>query len=221
MAKVPTIDATFGPFILSFPNITEPDEKYSVYTANGVDDPNSAAMKQAKDILAKARKSFGLDADAKLPLSKEMAKDPNATATAGKKAKKIATGKLILKSKSKRPPAVFDSQGREINPKGLDIRGGTKARIQGFLKPYEMIEKIKNADGEIEEVTLIGISFTLTGVQIIRLAQGGGSKGFEAYDADDGEGWTMSAEDAAGLNIGDDADDDAGVDADDDGGLDI
>lgn len=215
--KRPTIDATFGPFPLSFPNVTEPDDKYDVYTANGVDDPNSAAMKAAKAILADAMKTFKLDSDAKLPLVKEMTKDPNAPATA-KKPKKVATGKLVLKSKSKRPPAVFDSQGREINPKGLEIKGGTLARVQGFLSPYEMTEKVKDSDGNIEEVTVSGISFTLTGVQIIRLAKGFGSKGFDAYDGDDGEGWTMGDEDAAGLNIGDDGD--AGDDQpEDDGGV--
>lgn len=216
MAKRQTIDATFGPYTLSFPNITAPDEKYDVYTANGVDDPNSDAMKKAKAILADAIKTFGLDKNAKLPLSKEMTKDPNASPNA-KKPKKVATGKLILKCKSKRAPAVFDSRGREINPKGLDIRGGTVARVQGFLSPYEMLEKIKNADGEIEEVTVTGISFTLTGVQIIRLAKGFGSKGFDAYD-DDGEGWTMSGDDAGDISIGEDAEDDA-VSSEDDGGV--
>lgn len=214
--KRPTIDATFGPFILSFPNVTAPDEKYDVYTANGVDDPNSAAMKAAKAILADALKNFQLDGDAKLPLVKEMTKDPNAPASA-KKPKKVATGKLVLKSKSKRPPAVFDSQGREINPKGLEIKGGTLARVQGFLSPYEMTEKIKDANGDIEEVTVTGISFTLTGVQIIRLAKGFGSKGFEAY-GDEGEGWTMGDEDGAGLSIGDD-NDGADDQPEDDGGV--
>lgn len=209
MAKRPTIDVTFGPFPLSFPNITAPDDKYDVYTANGVDDPNSAAMKQAKAILADALKTFDLDpAEAKLPLVKEMKKDPNTPANA-RKPKKIATGKLVLKSKSQRPPAVFDSKGREINPKGLDIRGGTLARVQGFLSPYDM-----NGNE--------GISFTLTGVQIIKLAEGRGSAGFGAYETDDGEGFTISGNADDDLQLGaDDVDnEDPGADeAEDDGGV--
>lgn len=209
MAKRPTIDVTFGPFPLSFPNITAPDDKYDVYTANGVDDPNSAAMKQAKAILADALKTFDLDpAEAKLPLVKEMKKDPNSPANA-RKPKKIATGKLVLKSKSQRPPAVFDSKGREINPKGLDIRGGTLARVQGFLSPYDM-----NGNE--------GISFTLTGVQIIKLAEGRASAGFGEYQTDDGEGFTISGNADDDLQLGaDDVDNqDPGVDeAEDDGGV--
>lgn len=209
MAKRPTIDVTFGPFPLSFPNITAPDEKYDVYTANGVDDPASAAMKQAKAILADAIKTFDLDpGETKLPLVKEMKKDPNTPANA-RKPKKIATGKLVLKSKSKRPPAVFDSKGREINPKGLEIRGGTLARVQGFLSPYDM-------NGEE------GISFTLTGVQIIKLAEGRASAGFGAYETEDGGGFTISDNADDDLQLGsDDVDnEDPGADeAEDDGGV--
>lgn len=215
MAKTPTINATFGPFTLSFPCITKPDEKYGVYTANGVDDPNSAAMKKAKDVIADAIKKFGLPDTAKLPLSKEMTKDPNAPAGT-RKPKKIATGKLIMKSKSKRPPSIYDSRGREINPAGLDIRGGSKARIQGYLKPYEMTEKVKVGD-EIEEITVLGMSFTLTGVQIISLASGG-SSGFDAYEDDDGAGWTM--DDAGGLPLSEDSSEDEGdTEPQDDGGV--
>ena len=160
MAKRPTIDATFGPFVLSFPNLIEPDEKYDVYTANGVDDPNSAAMKEAKRILAAAAKTFDLDPnEIKLPLVKEMQKDPNAPAGA-KKPKKVPTGKLVLKNKSKRPPTLFDASGKEIDPSKVNPKGGTIARIQGFLAPYDM------SGNE-------GISFTLTGVQIIKLVEGG------------------------------------------------
>lgn len=198
--KRPTLDVTFGPFPLSFPNITKPDEKYDVYTANAVDDPNSAAMKAARKIFNEAIEKFGLDADdCKLPLVEEMRKDPNAP-EGTRKPKKVKTGKLVLKSKSKRPPAVFDSKGREINPKGLEIRGGTIARVQGFISPYDM-------NGEE------GISFTLTGVQIIKLAEGRTSAGFGAFDDGDEDGWTMSEDDADGLDAGDDdnAADDAGA----------
>lgn len=206
MAKRPTIDATFGPFTLSFPNLVEPDEKYDVYTANGVDDPNSNAMKAAKRILADAAKQFDLDpAEITLPLVKEMVKDPNAPAGA-KKPKKIATGKLVLKSKSKRPPTLFDAAGKEIDPKTVTPRGGTVALVQGFLAPYDM------SGNE-------GISFTLTGVQIIKLVEGGRKASFGAYE---GGGYVAGGDDAdAGdtLNIGDDGDQDDA--ADDAGGLDI
>jgi len=209
MAKRPTKNVTFGPLILSFPKITEKDEKYGVYSANGVEDPNSAAMKAAKALLAEAKKEFGLEdaEDLTLPLTKEMTKDPNAP-EGTRKPKKVPTGKLLLKSKSQQPPAVFDSKGREINPRGLDIRGGTLARVQGFLAPYDMNGKE-------------GISFTLTGVQILKLAQRRGSDGFDAFDlGDDEEGFTLSGDTSDGLELAEDS----GTDEDtqsDDGGLDI
>ena len=206
MAKRPTIDATFGPFPLSFPHLTKPDEKYNVYTANGVDDPNSAAMKAAKALIAKAIETFGLDAEGlKLPLTKEMVKDPKAPEGA-KKPKKIASGKLVLKSKSQRAPALFDAKGNPIDPKAVNPRGGTIARVQGFLSPYDM-------SGQE------GISFTLTGVQIIKLVEGGFAAKFDAYEGEDGytfdgNGSSFGSE----LNINDDDDDQAQDDA---GGLDI
>ncbi len=199
------MNATFGPFILSFPCVNEPDDKYDVYTANGVEDPNSKAMKDAKALLAKAIKEFGLDEDGlKLPLTKEMQKDPNAPQSA-KKPKKVPTGKLILKSKSKRPPMIYDVNGDEVNPSKVEVRGGTKALVQGFLSPYDM-------SGQE------GISFTLTGIQIIKLAKGRSSEGFGAYQGDDGEEIETGEDEAPGLNIGSDDD---GDDQDDDGGLDI
>ena len=204
-----SINVTFGPYYLSFPCITKPDDKYDVYKADGIDDPNSKAMTEAKAIFKDAIAQFGLDAeDCKLPLVKEMRKDPE---DKSRKPKKVATGKLLLKAKSQRPPTVYDSRGREINPKGLEIKGGTKAFVQGYLKPYDM---------QGQE----GISFTLTGVQIIKLAEGRKSEGFAAYeDEDDGEGWTMSAEEADGLNLGsdDDSSDDEAGDEGDGGVLDI
>ncbi|WP_066803219.1 ssDNA-binding protein [Sphingomonas asaccharolytica] len=203
MAKTPSITATFGPLILSFPCLNKPDEKYDVYTANGTEDPNSDAMKQAKAILADALKQFGLDVDAHLPLSREMVKDPNAPAGT-KKPKKVPTGKLILKSKSQRPPAIVDANARPIDPKSVQIGGGTKALVQGFLKPYDM-----NGNE--------GISFTLTGVQIIELVERGGSSAkFEAWNGEGGYSYDGDAP-AAELNIGDDSDGDD--QAQDDGGI--
>lgn len=215
MAKRPQIAVEFGPFLLSFPCITEPDDKYGGYTANCIGDPNSPEMKKAKAILADALKTFDLDPEeAKLPLVKEMKKDPNTPANA-RKPKKIATGKLLLKNKSKFPPMVFDSKGNEINPKGLDIRGGTLAKVQGFIAPYEL------SGNE-------GISFTLEGVQILRMAEQGGRKaaGFSAYDGEDGGFVAGDFNGGDDLNLGSDDDDEApeadnGADEDDGGVLDI
>lgn len=203
MAKRPTIAVEFGPLLLSFPCITEPDDKYGGYTANCIGDPNSAEMKAVKAVLAEAIKTFDLDPeDAHLPLVKEMKKDPNSPAGA-RKPKKIATGKLLLKNKSKFPPMVFDSKGTEINPKGLEIRGGTLAKVQGFIAPYELSGKE-------------GISFTLEGVQILRMAEQGGRKaaGFAAYEGD--EGGFVAGDFTGGddLNLGSD-DEDETPDADD------
>ncbi|WP_375292269.1 ssDNA-binding protein [Sphingomonas melonis] len=209
MAKRPTIDVTFGPFPLSFPCLIEPDEKYNVYTANAVDDPNSAAMKEAKRIFASALKTFDLDPEeAKLPLVQETQKDPNAPAGA-KKPKKIKTGKLVLKSKSQRPPTLFDAAGNEIDPKSINPGGGTIARVQGFIAPYDM-----NGNE--------GISFTLTGVQIIKLQERGRRAAFGAYEGGDGyvhNGGTASGGDE--LQLGSDDEDDQDDTQDDAGGLDI
>jgi hypothetical protein len=213
MAKRPTINATFGPLLLSFPKITAPDEKFGVYSANAVGDPGSKEIKAAQAIIDKAMATFELDPeDAKTPLSMETRKDPDHDPNSRKKPKRIQTGKMILKSKSKQPPAVFDSKGREINPKGLDIRGGTRARVQGYLAPYDV-----NGNE--------GISFTLTGIQIIEMAKSNRGGGFEQYEDEDGEGWTMGAEEE-GLGLADD-DDESPEDAPeapedgDDGDLDI
>ena len=191
MATPKSITATFGPFTLSFPNINKPDDKYLVYTANGVEDPTSPEMKAAQAILKDAIAQFGLDTDGlKLPLSKQMVKDPNDTS---KKPKKVATGKLIFKAKSKRPPMVVDAAGNPIDVRNTFINGGTRARIQGFLKPYDM------SGNE-------GISFTLTGIQIIELAERQ-SASFDAYEG----GYVHDASNdsvADSLNLADDDDSD-------------
>lgn len=200
-----SITATFGPFTLSYPNINKPDEKYGTYNANGVDDPNSPEMKAAQAVLKDAIAQFGLDAEGlKLPLSKQTVKaDPNDTS---KKPKKVASGKLILKSKSKRPPLVVDAAGNPMDIRNVYINGGTRALIQGFLKPYDM------SGNE-------GISFTLTGIQVIELAERQ-SASFGAYE---GGGYVHDASNDTPMDLAaddDDGDDDSAT-VGDNGVLDI
>jgi len=207
--KRPSLSVKFGPFTLSYPHLNAPDEKFgeSYYKADGVDEPNSAAMKQAKKILADAIKTFGLDADdCKLPLSRETIKDPNAPAGT-KKPKRIETGKLVLKGKTKKAPILVDANARPINPKAVEIGGGSRAIIEGFLSPYNM----KGDDG---------ISFTVTGVQIIKLIEKGGGSSFTKYEGDE-DAYVYDGAAGDSLNIGSDSDDDDEQSQDDGGVLDI
>jgi len=205
--KRPSLSVKFGPFTLSYPHLNAPDEKFgeSYYKADGVDEPNSAAMKQAKKILADAIKTFGLDADdCKLPLSRETIKDPNAPAGT-KKPKRIETGKLVLKGKTKKAPILVDANARPINPKAVEIGGGSRAIIEGFLSPYNM----KGDDG---------ISFTVTGVQIIKLIEKGGGSSFTKYEGDE-DAYVYDGAAGDSLNIGSDSDDDDADQSQDDGGV--
>lgn len=207
--KRPSLSVKFGPLTLSYPHLNAPDEKFgeSYYKADGVDEPNSAAMKQAKKILADAIKTFGLDADdCKLPLSRETIKDPNAPAGT-KKPKRIETGKLVLKGKTKKAPILVDANARPINPKAVEIGGGSRAIIEGFLSPYNM----KGDDG---------ISFTVTGVQIIKLVEKGGGSSFTKYEGDE-DAYVYDGAAGDSLNIGSDNDDDDDQSQDDGGVLDI
>jgi hypothetical protein len=137
-----------------------------------------------------------------------MVKDPKAPEGA-KKPKKVATGKLLLKSKTKRIPALADASGKPINNGAVDVGGGTRAYLQGYIAPYDF-------NGSE------GISFTLTGVQIVKLVEKNGGATFKARDAEgdgysyDGAGAKPSEEDDDSLNIGDD---DADEGAGDDGGV--
>jgi hypothetical protein len=210
--KRPTINVSFGPLTLSYPHLNTPDDKFGeeVYRGDGTEDPNSAAMKEAKAIFAKAIKTFDLDPEtAVLPLVREMVKDPNASPTA-KKSKKIATGKLLLKAKTKRAPTLVDANCNPINPKAVEIGGGTRAYLEGFIAPYDFSGKE-------------GISFTLTGVQIVKLVERGGGSNFVKRTDSDGEGYGYNGppkgddDDAADLPMRDDDDGDTG--ASDDGGV--
>lgn len=205
--KRPTLNAKFGPLVLSYPHLNEPDDKFGedYYKADGVEDPNSPAMKKAKAILADACKQFNLDPkDTKLPLVKETKKDPDAPAGA-KKAKRVETGKLLLKAKTKRAPIVVDAKAKPVNMSQVEPGGGTIAYLEGFLSPYEM----KGEDG---------ISFTLTGVQIVKLVEKRGNHSFSALDDEDAfVGDELGGDDD--LNIGSDSGDDQ--DEGDGGVLDI
>jgi hypothetical protein len=199
MSAPKSITATFGPFTLSFPALNKPDDKFGepVYKADSVETPDNEAMKACQAVFKDAIKQFELDASTcGLPLSKETMKDPD---DKSKKPKKIPTGKLILRAKSKRPPLVVDAAGNPIDMKKVFVNGGTRARIQGFLKPYDMSGKE-------------GISFTLTGVQIIEMAERNGAS-FDAYEG----GYVHDASSDVELNIGDD--DDAAPEPKGDGGV--
>jgi hypothetical protein len=192
--KRPTLNAVFGPLVLSYPHLNAPDDKFGedYYKADGVEEPNSPAMKKAKAILADACKQFGLDPkDTKLPLVKETQKDPNAP-EGTRKPKRVETGKLLLKSKTKRAPLLVDARAKPIDPSKVEIGGGTVAYLEGFLSPYEM----KGEDG---------ISFTLTGVQVVKLVQRGGTSSFKALDDEDA--YSFGDDDAGDeLSLGSDSD---------------
>ena len=219
MAKRPTMNATFGPFSLSYPHLSKPDDKFgeASYRADGVEDPNSKAMKDAKALLTKACKEFGLDPKTvKLPLVRETMRDPNAP-EGQKKAKRVDTGKLLLKAKSKRAPTLVDARCQTIDPAKVEIGGGSIAIVQGFLAPYEM-----RGDE--------GVSFTLTGVQVIKLQERAGRAEFAVYEGEDAfsisdsDAFTPKNDDGEELSIGsdsDDADSEISTGTDDGGLLDV
>jgi len=221
MAKKPRIYGTFGPFVFAYPHITSPDTEGTYadgkYKVDAIGDPASDGMVKAQAMCAEALKTFGLPKKGtNLPIKRETTKNE-----AGKKEE---TGKLFLRSKSQYAPAVVDAQGNPIDAKLLKkmkIGAGSEGLIEGYFSPYETTERVKDKEtGEVETVTTVGISFTLTGVQLIKLVKGGtGGSSFGAYS-----GGGFSAADM----VGDDDDDDDGAagdaggdDVDDDGGLDI
>lgn len=219
MAKKPRIYGTFGPFVFAYPHITSPDTEGTYadnkYKVDALGNPASDGMVAAQAACADALKTFGLPKKGtNLPIKREQAKND-----AGKKED---TGKLLFRSKSQYAPTVVDASGNPIEGKvlkKLKIGAGSEGLIEGYFSPYETTEKVRNADGELETITVVGISFTLTGVQLIKLVKGGtGGSSFGAY-----AGGGFSASDM----LSDDDDDDTGGtdeggdDVDDDGGLDI
>lgn len=220
MAKKPRIYGTFGPFVFAYPHITSPDSEGTYadnkYKVDAIGAPTSDGMVAAQAACADALKQFGLPKKGtNLPIKRELSKND-----AGKKEE---TGKLLFRSKSQYAPVVVDASGNPIEGKvlkKLKIGAGSEGLIEGYFSPYETTEKVRNADGELETVTVTGISFTLTSVQLIKLVKGGnGGSSFGAYA---GGGFSVSD------MVGDDDDDDdtdgtsdGGDDVDDDGGLDI
>lgn len=206
MAKAPRIKATVGPFVFAYPHLTAPDSegKYAdnKYKVDGVAPPTSEAMKRAKATVADALKQLGLPKDALLPLKQETAKDD--------KGKRAPTGNLMFRTKSQYAPAIVDASGKPIPDKvlsGLTIGAGSEGLLQGYFSSYEM-------KGEP------GMSFTLTGVQLIKLVKGG--KGTADFGAYEGGGYTIDGDDdvdSGDLDLGLDTDDSA--DEGDGGVLDI
>lgn len=220
MAKKPRYSAQFGPFVFSHPYLTKPDTEGQYadnkYKVTGITDPSSPTAKQAEKTILEALKALGLTKKADHPLKKETAKN--------EQGKRVPTGKLRFNTKSQYAPAIVDAAGKPIPAgalKKMSIGSGSEGLIEGFFTPYTRTEKIKDADGNIEEVETTGISFTLTGVQLIKYvpASGAGAS-FGAYQ---GGGFSYDGaasddeddSDTGGLSLSDDSGED------DNGRLDI
>ena len=123
----------------------------------------------------------------------------------------------MFRAKSKFAPGIVDASGVAIPAKKLaklKIGAGSTGLIQGYFSAYAMKAK-ERVDGELVEVTIEGISFTLVGIQLLSVSAGNGTANFGAY-----EGGGYSASDDG--DDGDDMDDVAdSADDGDDGELDI
>ena len=207
MAFTPRIPATVGPFTFAYPHLTSPDSEGKFadnkYKVDGIDEPNSAAMKDARKKFVEACKALGVTPTEDLrPVKAEMVKDSSDP----KGKKKKASGNYVFRAKSQYAPGISDASGKPVAAnvlKKLKIGAGSVGLIQGYFSNYEM---------KGEE----GVSFTLEGIQLISVSAGGGSSHFEAYE---GGGWTPDTDE------GDDMDDTPeeveAPDSDDSGGLDI
>lgn len=219
MAKKPRIQATVGPFVFAYPHLTSPDSEGQYadnkYKVDGICEPASPAAKNAEAVIKDTLKQFGLPAKGvQLPLKKETAKND--------KGKREPTGKLMFRTNSQYAPAICDASGTPIPEKALKklkIGAGSEGLLQGFFTDYTRTEKIRNADGEVEEVETTGLKFTLTGVQLIKLVKGGGQgASFGAYD---GGGFTYGDDEDEDDDLSLDTDQSDEEDTDDNGGLDI
>lgn len=223
MASQKRIAGTFGPFTFAYPHLTSPDSegKYAddKYKVDGVGDPNTPEMKAVKAAIADAAKQLGIKivkGETNLPLLAE--KGPK-----GDDGKKAPTGNVVLRGKSKFAPAIVDASGKPIPAKTLKrlkIGAGSEGLIQGYFGGYTMTVK-ERVDGVLETREVEGISFTLTGVQLLSVSAGNSGATFGAYE---GGGFSVDDIDGEGL---DDGDDDLEPSADDepqdgdDGALDI
>ena len=219
MDKKLRVPGTFGPFTFAYPHLTSPDsvgtfadDKYKV---DGVADANSPEIKALKAAVIAAAKKIGITIEkdvTNLPISDETAKND-----AGKK---VPTGKRLLRAKSKFAPAIVDANGTPIPDKKLaklKIGAGSTGLIQGYFGGYSMTAK-ERVNGKMTEIEVEGISFTLTGIQLLSVSAGNSGATFGAYA---GGGYTPDADDD-GPDM-DDGPEERGSDPEDedDGGLDI
>lgn len=214
-----TAPVTVGPFVFAYPHLTSPDTEGQYadnkYKVDGIGDPNQGPMKAAKAAVIAALKELGVPAKgSQTPLKAETSKNQDT-------GKREATGNHQFRCKSQYAPVITDASGTPIPAKALakmKIGAGSEGLLQGYFSDYVMTAK-ERVDGELVEVKIPGISFTLTGVQLIKCVAGGGaSASFAAYE---GGGFTYEgAADADEDDLDVPADGDAASD-DDDGGLDI
>lgn len=144
------------------------DNKYKIDVVVDNDDPCILMIRERCDeaaVIEWGKKPKRLD----YPL-----KDGDAIADAAKKKypnepdyhKEEFRGKTLIRMKSKFQPSVIDAKRKEL-PKGVEIRAGDLVKASALCWPYENEEKVKNADGEIEKVTVFGISLQFRGVQLL------------------------------------------------------
>lgn len=217
MDKKLRIPGTFGPFTFAYPHLTSPDsvgtyadDKYKV---DGVAGANSAEIKAVKAAVVAAAKKIGITIEkdvTNLPLADEKAKND-----AGKKE---ATGNRLLRAKSQFAPAIVDATGKPIPDAKLaklKIGAGSTGLIQGYFGGYSMTAK-ERVNGKMTEIEVEGISFTLTGIQLLSVSAGNNGATFGAYE---GGGYTVGDDDD-GEDMDGPADQPAADDGDD-GELDI
>lgn len=216
------ITGTFGPFTFAYPHLTSPDSEGTYadnkYKVDGVGAPDSKAMKAVKSAIQDAAKQLGIKivkGETNLPILNEKGQKDD-------KGNREDTGNLVLRAKSKFAPSIVDANGTPVPAKKLaklKIGAGSEGLIQGYFGSYTMKVKEK-VNGKVVMSEIEGISFTLTGIQLLSVSAGNSGASFGAYegggfsidDDDDGEGLDDEADDQA------DADD---ADEGDDGELDI
>jgi hypothetical protein len=229
MAKTKKVytNALLGPFTFAHVHLSSPDTEGTYadnkYKVDGIGDPDGKAMAKAQSVLKEAIKACGLTPKGlNLPIKKETSKDKDT-------GKKSETGKLFIRSKSKQAPAIVDIKGNPIPAKalkGMKIGAGSEGLIEGYFTDYETTERVKDKEtGEVEVVTIKGMSFTLTGIQLLKYVKGGGrGSNFGAYEGEGYEGgFTYEGGDDdedGGLDLASDDGDEQDAD-DDEGGLDI
>lgn len=207
MAKAPRIKATVGPFTFAYPHLTAPDTEGQYadnkYKVDGIEAPTSDAMKRAKKVVADAVKELGLPKGAMLPLKEQTAKND--------KGFPEPTGDLLFRAKSQFAPMLVDSRGKPIEGNALaklKVGAGSRGLLQGYFSTYVAAGKP-------------GMSFTLTGVQLLSVVSNGGGAEFSAWEGEGG--FTMDDDDAGGdgLQLGPDTDEDDDASVGDGGILDI